>query len=414
MPATQEVEIEQEQEPETPAAQRSASFNSMADKLNKAMAPFVEAAKESPAAPEPVKPVDAKPPVTQITIPPKLTQEKLDATAKDLGTKEFPAVALEEKKPEEELPESIRKSPKASEEFRKIQTTAKQFKAESEKHAASVKTLEEQLAKLKTAPATPVMPPEFETLKKEHEELSNQLKIASIERHPNFRTHFENRTTAAIEKAKSILGPEMTDKASKLAHLPPSDYRAEQLDKMILETHEASPSKALFLTDLIKDINAIAFDKEAALKKAQVDYDIVQKHEQEQAQVAQAEQAKKKESFVAQALEASKDLEAFRRGEDPKINQAVDEREKFIKSMFNGEIDEKLLPYIPVLAMEATYLREQVLPSLRDENAKLLKQIQEMTQSAPRPGEGSGQGQAPAPQAGRGFIEKYKQLAPTR
>lgn len=402
MPATQESPVTEQLE--TPAQQRSASFNTMASKLNELMAPFVEAAKE-PSAPaqEPAKPVETKPPVTQITIPPKPVEKTPE-----------PVVQQEAKPPEEELPESIRKSPKASEEFKKIRESERKFKADSEKHVLAIKGLEEQLSKLKTAPATPVMPPEFESLKKEHEELSNQLKIASIERHPNFRTHFENRTSTAIEKAKAILGPEMADKASKLAHLPPSEYRAEQLDKMILETQETSPSKALFLTDLIKDINAISFDKEAALKKARDDYEIVQKHEREQAQAAQVEQAKKKEAFLSQALEASKDLEAFRRGEDPKINQAVDEREKFIKSMFNGEIDEKLLPYIPVLAMEATYLREQVLPSLREENDKLLKQIQEMTQTSPRPGESSGQGQAPAPTAGRGFIERYKQNAPAR
>lgn len=404
MPATEEpAVVQQNQEPETPRQQRSASFNTMKEKLETLLKPFQEAAKETPAAPaEPASPVEDKLPVTKITIP-KPPEKKEEPAA--------PAPVVSEAKPaEDELPESIKKSLKASEEFMIIRASERKFKAESEKHAAAAKALEEQLAKLKAA--NPVLPPEFELLKKEKEELSDQLKIASIERHPNFRTHFESRTTAALEKAKAVLGPDMAEKASKLAHLPPSEYRAEQLDKMILETQETSPSKAVFLTDLIKDINAIAFDREAALKKAREDYDIVQKHEQEKAKAAELEQARQKEQFLAQALSVSKDLEAFRRGEDPKANQAVDEREKYVKSLINGELDPELLPYIPVLAMEATYLRESVLPLLREENAKLLKQIQEMTQSSPRPGEGGGPGQPPAPPAGRGFIERYKQLAP--
>lgn len=398
MPETAEEQTTEAEQVETPSARRSASFNSMREILERELKPFHEASKEPPTEePKPkTAPSDAKKPA----LPVKPVEEKQpDVSA---------PVQQPDPAKEEELPESIRKSPKASEEFKKIRTSAHQFKAEAEKHAAQIKSLEEELGKLKAAPLKPAaLPPEFESIKKERDELSEQLKAVSIERHPSFRTHFESRTTAAVEKAKASIGPEITDKAVKLAQLPPSEYRTEQLDKLLTEAQETSPSRAAFLSDLIRDVNAISYDRESALKKARDDYEVVQKHEADKAEALKAEQLKARDAFTAQALELAKGLEAFKRTDDPKVNAAVTEREEFVKALIRGEVEEKYMAFIPVLAKEAEYLRETVLPSLREENAKLLKQIAEMTQSNPRPGETGGKPAEPSPQAGRGFISRY-------
>lgn len=401
MPAAVEEHAEHtKQEADPLPGQKSASFNSMADKLNKLMAPFVEAAKPAAIVEAPPKPSEE--PKTEPQVPPPKPPDDKKVIA-----------PIEDKQPDEELPESIRKSPKASEEFKKIRTAAQQFKAESEKHAAKVKSLEDELGKLKSAPVKPApLPPEFESLKKEHEELSNQLKAVAIERHPSFRTHFESRTTAAVEKAKASIGPDVTDKAVKLAQLPPSEYRTEQLDKMLTELQDTSPSRAAFLADLIRDVNSISYDRESALKKARDDYDFVQRQETLTAEKSKAEAAQVREQLITTALNAAKDMEAFKRGEDAKANEVIGERENFVKAYLNGAVDEKFAPFVPVLAMEATYLKETLLPSLREENAKLLKQIQEMTQSTPRAGETGGKTSVPQGTPGKRFMEKYLENKP--
>lgn len=385
MPATQEPPAPvTDNEPRGP----SPAFNTMEEKLTKFLKPFQDS---------------ANPGGTVDTLP-----EKTIDTAPKLPPTE-PAKPEEAKSTDEELPESIKKSPKASEEFKKVRDSAKQFRVDSEKYAAQVKALEGEIAKLKSAPEKPsIPPPEFEALKKEHEELSDQLKIASIERHPNFKNHFDSRTTAATEKARAVLGDDLTSKASKLAQLPPTEYRAEQLDKMITELQEASPSKAVFLTDLIRDMNGIAFDKETALKKAREDYDLVQRHEHEKSEAAKAEQAKATEQFIASIWATTEEFEAFKTGDDPKVNEAVEARKKLMKSWMAGETIDELAPRrIPGLAMEALYLKKELLPSLREENSKLLKQIQEMTQSTPRPGDTNGKPSASQTTPGNSFMQRY-------
>jgi uncharacterized protein YdcH (DUF465 family) len=379
----------------------SKAFNTMTEMLEKNLAKFKE-------------PLPSGEPTEQAQSSPEPKKEPAQA----IDPKQYEEVNVssdkpETKPPDEELPESIRKSPKASEEFKKVRTAAQQARAEAEKYAAQIKTLEGEITKYKTAPKPAFDPAELESLKKERERLSDELKVVAIERHPSFRSHFETRTTAALEKAKSSIGDELTSKATKLAQLPASEYRTEQLDKMITELQDTSPTKAMFLSELIRDINSISYDREAALKKAQTDYEIVQRVEKEKADAAQAEQTKQGEQFLASAWEATKEFEAFKRGDDAKANEGVDAREKLMKSWFAGEQIPKLAPHrVPALAIEALYLRDELLPAVRAENAKLAKQIAEMTRSTPRAGETSANHVVIKQKPGSSFVEIYKKNAP--
>jgi hypothetical protein len=373
--------------------------NTMQEKLDKLLAPFAQSTKpeETPVVPphaeqkppEPAKPTEAAKP----TEPPKPADKPIEPV----------------KPVDEELPESIRKSPKASEEFKKVRTIAQQAKEQADKYASQIKALEGEIAKYKTAPVKPApLPPEFEALKKEHEEFSNQLKIVSIERHPSFKSHFESRVNMAVEKAKTLIGPDLTDRAMKLTNLPASEYRTEQLDKLITDIQDTSPSKAMFLADLVRDMNTISYDRESALKKARDDYEAVQRHDREKAQAEQAQKTKEVEQFVAAIWDSTKDLQAFKKSDDPQANGAIAENEEIMKALISGQNHEKLPPQrIPGLAIEALYLREKILPALTEERDKLAKQIAEMTQSTPKPTESAGRPTSPTTTAGQGFVQRY-------
>jgi len=374
----------------------SKAFNTMTELLEKNLAKFKE----------PLPSGESEAPVSAETE----KAPEAPAHAKDEKKPEAPEP---EKKPDEELPESIRKSPKASEEFKKVRTAAQQARAEAEKYAAQIKALEGEITKYKTAPKPTFDPAELESLKKERERLSDELKVVAIERHPSFRSHFETRTTAALEKAKASIGDEMTSKATKLAQLPASDYRTEQLDKMITELQDTSPTKAMFLSELIRDINSISYDRESALKKAQTDYEIVQRVEKEKADAAQAEQIKQQEDFKKLVWDSAQEMEAFKTSDDAKANEGVETRRNWMKSWLSGKDIEHLPAHkVPGLAIEALYLRDELLPAVRAENAKLSKQIAEMTRSAPRPGETSANHVVIKQKPGSSFVEIYKKNAP--
>ncbi len=358
----------------------------------------------------------------------KLTTLLKEVSDKKEPSKEAPAPDKPAEKPvekapaEEPLPEAIlRGSPKASEEFKKVRAKAQQHQKESEKLKAEldaellkVKTMAEELAKVKATPPPPAVDPaELEALRKERQQLSDELKAASIERHPEFRRHFESRTMAATEKAKPVIGQELTDKAARLSQLPSSDFRTQELDKMMRDLSETSPFKATVLADLVREMSSIAYDRDQELKKARDSYDVVQKVEHDKMEAAKAGVAKRRANLEATSLEMAKTMEAFKRGDDEAFNASVATRESFIKDFFAQRLDDKILAGVPVLAMEGAYATEVLVPSLRSENEKLLKQIKEMTQATPTPSKGLASDSTKIePKKGMGFLERYKANAP--
>lgn len=322
---------------------------------------------------------------------------------------------------EEPLPEAIQRgSPKASEEFKKVRSKAQQHQKESEKYKAEldatlakVKTVEEELTKIKASPPAPVDTQELEALKKQYEIISEQLRITAIERHPDFRRHFENRTTAAIEKTKAVIGQELTEKVVRLAQLASSDYRTGEFDKMIRELEEVSPYKASVLTDFVDDMATINYEREQELKKNRDSYDMVQKVEREKSEAAKVVMAKRRAALESASLEMAKTMDSFKKGDDGTFNSTVATRESFVKDFFAQRLDDKILAGVPVLAMEGAYAKEIVIPNLRAENDKLLKQIQEMTQATPKPSKALTSDLTKVePKKGSGFLEIYKANAP--
>lgn len=228
-------------------------------------------------------------------------------------------------------------SEKGKESWKKWKAAEREKYAELEKKWQATNTELETFKKTPPKPAEPVVPLDYEEIKKRESELSEKLKLLDIEQHPQFQKHFGERFNAVFAAAKQIGGPEQGEKIAALLKLPDSDYKTAQLDAI---TESLSPSKKSMMGALLMKYEEVSGERNSELSKAKENYAAytsrvqeAQKRQQEQAK-AQAERA-----FEEQLQAAQKDLPVFqKRDGDEAWNKQVDSAIQTARNIYTGNM----------------------------------------------------------------------------
>lgn len=263
--------------------------------LNKAIAP---------AAPTETKPAPAEPP------PP--------------ATNPAPPAAP----PEDDAPEAIKKTPKAWEHWK-----AKDD-AHNKKMAALTKRYEDEISGYKSKP--PGIPKEdYDKVLKERDDYSKTLRIAAIDKHPEFIAKYEAPMQTLTELAKQAAGKN-GEAVAKLLRMPDNEYRAEQLDKIM---EELGDSKKAQLGSVLGRVAELQMMREAELREPEA---IIKRMEAEAARRSQAQQAAQNEAFervLKSASEGERALDIFtEKKDDAAHNERVRELKALARAMYDGEL----------------------------------------------------------------------------
>lgn len=335
----------------------------------------------------------AEPKGKEAPAAPAAAPDKKDAPAKDTP-KDAPK--------EEPIPESI-KSPKAQEDWKKLKTDRDGFKGRAEKAESELAKLNEQL-KTRTNGSAP--PEEIKKLTEERDALRTKLETVDLANSERFTTYFKNEIGKQVAVARNAAG-DHADGIAKLLEQPRSESRNTKLREAL---EQLDPIDADVVRQSLANIERLRVEREQALADGAANYQKLKETErQEQAKALEANK-QRIEAMADDCIAKARELEAFKTIEgDDAHNEAVKTREGFIRGFLRGELPENVVAWTPVLAGEALYLRERVIPQLKEENEKLKAQVASYVSASPRAGGGDHREGEAAPQ---GFKQIFMQNNP--
>lgn len=298
-------------------------------------------------------------------------------------------------------------SPAAGEKFTAIKKSRDEFRTKAEQHEASLKALQAEIEKLKSTPQTQAVSDsiqkQLDEIKKERDELSEAVRLSSVENHPRFKAYFNQKTTEAVNLAKNAVGAEHADKIAKLITLPDGDYRTEKIEELM---SELSTLRASRLGSALVEYDKVMQERAAEVAKAGETYNKLQSEGQQMTERQKAEQAAKVENLIKTTTEKARSLSAFQLSKDDTAhNEQVAKNEAFVRDFFTGKAPENVASFVPYLAAEAVHMKEKVIPQLQDELEKYKKQVEGLTASSPKTGSKAG-ATAAAP-ADMPFVESF-------
>lgn len=268
-------------------------------------------------------------------------------------------------KRDESVPPSI-KSSKAAEDWKKL-------KSELETKREEAKKLHDELEKIKNQPREN---PEFESLKKEYEEMSEQIRILNIEQHPKFKKHFAEKIGQVQTDLKTVLGEEKAIKAFQILNLEESEYKRELLRDLVADMDEFQKQDLLHANRSLRTIN---HEKQMEIQKARGDWDNIRQRELQ-------EEEKKKKSYLdifSNVLSQAKATPFYGEKEgDQEWNKTVEQRVKYAQDLYSGNVSPDELAKAALLSAAAPLIMEHG-KALTEENARLKKELEELRAAGP-------------------------------
>lgn len=348
----------------TPGA--DALFNALPENINvPPTAPPPTPAPKAPEAPKPAAPAPTPAPPAQPrpAIPP-IKPPTAPKPAAPTAPDDIPPV-----------PDSI-KSTKAAEHWAQIHSEAKTLRAQV---AAQEKIIEAR------SKATP----EVETLKTQLHEMSERLRIADVERHPQFQQYFGSRTASAIATARSAAGVDKAEEVARILQMPESDFRTEKIEAVLAELPISRQTRIL---SALSELDRVNVERNEAIDRAKRDGSAV---DQQRQQEQQAQAAKVTQVFEATLKEAMENMPAFQeRDGDDAWNAQVRQNIATARHIFGGNlsVEDRARAIIwaasaPAGWDSAAALSEEVA-ALKAENAALRS-------ATPTPGGGGGENLTP-------------------
>ena len=210
------------------------------------------------------------------------------------------------------------------------------------------------------------------SVKEERDLLSNQLKLAQIERHPSFQREFQAKITSVVDQARKLVPEEQADRVAELMQMNESDYRSNGLEEVMIDL---STTKQAKMGALLARIDEVREDRENALKDADSTYQRLIKSENESRESQLAETNKVFDQVSQRAVQSLELLQ--QRDGDDEWNSEVAARLETARNIFSGDSTaEKLAEashWAAVGPKYRTLLGEaiEVNRRLREENKKL-------------------------------------------
>jgi hypothetical protein len=304
-----------------------------------------------PPAPAPQPPEPPKPPIT--------------AEVKS----EAPPV-----KPEPPAEADDAKWPRTSADWKKFKAAREEEKTTYE---TKLKDYEAQVTALKGQ--KPVVPTDYEAVKKQAEEYSGIISQISVENHPKFKAYYDGAVTNQIELAKQIVGTDNAKTVEEVLALPDGSLREERISELF---GVLTPLQQSRLGGIVNQISNIQAERSNEIKKSKDTFAAMQKQKENE---AGAKIEGFKTMFDAESKKLQADHPAFqkRQGDDA-WNAEVDQRIEQTKNyLFGNNMKPEQIVRAAADAVALPAILKQAQAQLL-EIETLKKQVAELSSASPR------------------------------
>lgn len=251
---------------------------------------------------------------------------------------------------------------------------------------ARIADLTKQLDSAKTTPTLANIEEDarYKSLQDERQELFNQLRMANVERLPQFRDYFNNLYGEQITMAKEIVGKEKEELVSQLLKSDKSAGRTQQFRELCAEL---DPFDANRLANVVSAYDAITAKRAQAIKVEADNYEKFQASEKLKTENTTKERKAAAEKLfsdmVTSVADKEKGMYVFQKqdGKDD-WNKGVDDRVAYAKSLLFGEHKPEVMLQA---AFNAAALPALIQASIADKNRikELEEQVKGMTAAQP-------------------------------
>ena len=313
------------------------------------------------------------------------------AEAFEKALKDEPIETEPEAEPEPEAtdPEPDTKESRSAKDFKSIKEDRDNYKSELDE-------LKTKLATLENSDVDGLM----DNLTKERDSLSQQLKLAAIERHPKFQKEYQDKISGIVERSKKLVGEENSERVAELLLMNDSEYRSNGMEEIMVEL---STTKQAQLGAMLANLEEVRQNRVDALENSEETYSQIM-----------ADQAKQRESVLLDTNKlfdnVAKDagqLEIFavRDGQD-EWNTEVGERVELARAIFRGENEPEELARASLWAAAGPKYRE-LLVSQIELNRRLRAQLSEQNGATPSVSTtGTGDSKAEP----KGFVDSFMEI----
>lgn len=322
-------------------------------------------------------------------------QEKTSfAEAFEKALNDEPIEVVEDKEPEPEAEPEAEAEPETKE-----SRSAKDFKTIKEDRDSYKSQLDELKTKLSTLENSDV-DGLIETVTKERDSLSQQLKLAAIERHPKFQKEYQDKILGLVERSKKLVGEENSERVAELLIMSDSEYRSNGMEEIMLEL---STTKQAQLGAMLASIEEVKQDRVNALENSEETYNQILAEQTQQRDLAKADSNK---LFDGVAKEAAA-LEIFTPREgDAEWNAEVEGLISHARDIYAGENDPEELARASLWAAAAPKYRE-LLVNQMELNRRLRVQLKEQGGATPSVGTAGGGDSKGEP---KGFVDAFMEI----
>jgi hypothetical protein len=219
---------------------------------------------------------------------------------------------------------------------------------------------------------------DLEKIKQERDQFSEELKIAAIERHPEFRRKYEERAGQVISQSKELVSgfPGLDEKIAQLLFMADSPDRAEQLDNVFSEVGLSNSAR---LATLVTEMDKLQADRADELNNANATYDSLQ----EQGTAEMRHRLDMTHKTFDEVAQKASNLEMYQTKDgDDEWNSEVDSRMNVARSIFTGVDNQEDLALASLWAAAGPAYR-QAYGAQMEVNRRLQQQIKDLTGANP-------------------------------
>lgn len=314
----------------------------------------------------------------------KESKAKEPAPKSDETPTDVPAEPPKDKAPVQDVDEPEPKGMSAN-----AASNWKKLKAERNDYSQKLKAAQAELEAERAKPRPD--PKEIEAIKAERDAYSQRLQQLDVERHPKFQAYFEQKTTATLGLAKSIVGEANAKRLQDVLEMPDGQFRDSALEEI---SAELKPIQQNRLGAVVVEYDKIRQERSQHIAESRTNWQKLQEDQQRQAQQTQAQYLKAFEEATSRATDPKEGLPVFQKRSgnteaDLQWNRQVDESLALAKNIYQGKMD------APEIAKAALWSASAplFLAQLNERNtviSGLQKRISELEAAKPRLSSASG------------------------